>query len=243
MIIIGLIGTLLYYIILFTFIIFFTPIAFIVWVVTTPFDKKRYVNHHLDCVLGKIIIFLNPFWRAKIHGLDKVNNKETFIIAPNHQSLTDICIIASTHLDFKWVSKKELTYVPFLGWIMAMAKYVLVDRKDPRSQFSMMRSCEENLNNGVSIAIFPEGTRSKTGELGKIRDGASMLAKKTGKKIFPVCVHGNHKAMPKKGFIWTKIVPMNVYFLDPIEPGEFKTKELSNMIRDAIQTKLDELNS
>ena len=188
-------------------------------------------------------MFLNPFWRIKIHGLDKVDKKETYVISPNHQSLTDICIIASTYLNLKWVSKKELTFIPFLGWIMTFGKDILLDRKDPKSQVKMMRRCEENLNHGISVAIFPEGTRSRDGELGRFRDGASLLARKTNRKILPVCNYGNNKAMPKKGFIWTNKVVMNTYFLDPIDPADYKTKELSNVVKAAIQAKLDELKA
>jgi len=223
--------------------VLYTPICFIVWVFTTPFDKERVINHRMNSLVGFMLMFLNPFWRTKIHGLENIDKKQTYVIAPNHQSMTDICILASTNFDLKWVSKKELTYVPFLGWVMAMAKDVLLDRKDPKSQFKMMRSCEDNLAKGISIAIFPEGTRNKTGEMGKFRDGASLLARKTKTKILPVCNYGNHLAVPEKGIIWKKKVEMNVYFLDPIDPADYKTKELSNMTKAAIQSKLDELNS
>ncbi len=232
----------MYYVLLGTFMILYTPVCGIVWLVTTPFDKNRLSNNFMNSAVGYMITALNPFWRTKVHGLENVDKNETFVIAPNHQSLVDICMLSTTKLKLKWVSKKELTYIPCLGWMMAMAKYVLLDRKDPKSQFKMMRSCEYFLNSGVSIAIFPEGTRSKTGEMGKFRDGASLLARKCNRKILPVLNYGNHKAMPEKGFIFSKKIVMNMYFLDPIEPGEYKTKELSNLVKAAIQNKKDELD-
>ncbi len=244
MIIINFLGTAFYYLIILFFMITYTPICFIVWLVMTPFDKNRIVSHGMNCAVGYVLMVANPFWRTKIYGLKDVDKKATYIITPNHQSLTDICILSATRLRLKWVAKKELTMVPFLGWVMAMAKYVLLNRKDPKSQFKMMRSCEKYLDNGVSIAIFPEGTRSKTGELGKFRDGAALLAKKKNVKILPVCFYGNNTSMPKKGFIWRKINRQYMYFLDPIDPANYdKTKDLSNAIRDAIQAKTDELKA
>ena len=241
MIIINFLKTIFYYASFLIFMILFTIFNGIIWLVTLPFDKFRRVTHKLNSSVGYMLMMLNPFWRVKIFGRDKVKKGEAYLITPNHQSLTDIAILAAMGIDLKWVAKKELTYIPFLGWVMAMAKDVLLDRKDPKSQFKMMRSCENFLKNDISIAIFPEGTRSKNGELGRFRDGAALLARKTGKKIIPVCMIGNDRSMPEKGFIWTKRVNMEIHFLDPIDPADYeKTKELSNAVKESIQNKLNE---
>lgn len=241
MIIFQFLGTCMYYLIILFFMITYTPICFLVWLVATPFDKYRLLSHKMNCAVGYVLMVANPFWRTTLNGLKDVDYKETYVVAANHQSLTDICILSATRLNIKWVSKKELTYVPFLGWVMAMAKYVLLDRKDPKSQFKMMKTCEYYLENGVSIAIFPEGTRSKTGEMGKFRDGAALLARKKNVKILPVAFYGNHNSMPKKGWIWRRINKQEMFFLDPIDPADYgKTKELSNAVKEAIQAKIDE---
>ena len=238
MIIIGFLVTLTYYIVLLSSFIILTPIAFFVWVFTTPFDKQRKASHKINCLVGWLIVNLNPFWKIKIHNLENVDRNETYIVAANHQTLVDIPMLSATGLQFKWVAKRELTFVPLLGWIMSYAGYVLLNRKDPKSQFKMMRSCENYLNSNMSIGIFPEGTRSGKEEVGRFRDGAALLARKTGKKILPVCMSGNSFSMPKKGYIWTKRIYMNLYFLDPIDPSGFeKTKEISNAVKEAIVEK------
>lgn len=244
MIIVGILGTVFYYTFIISFFIIMTPIAFLAWLISAPFDRQRRISHWINCYVGKAILFFNPFWRVRIHGMENIDKNGTYIFTPNHQSLIDIPILSSTALQFKWISKKELTYLPLLGWIMAYAKYVLLSRKDPRSQIKMMRSCENYLNNNMSIGIFPEGTRSGKEELGKFRDGASLLAKKTGTKILPICMSGNWKSMPHKLIFWTKRVDMNMYFLDPIDPGSFdKTKEISVAIREAIANKQREITT
>ncbi len=243
MIIIGFLGSIFYYTLLIIFMFLYTPVCFIVWVVSAPFDKFRKLSGRMNSLVGYMIMFLNPFWRMKIHGLENVDKNETYIYASNHQALTDIAMLSSTGLQMKWISKKELTFVPLLGWMMGMAKYVLLDRKDPKSQFKMMKSCEKFLNNNISISIFPEGTRSKTEEMGKFRDGAALLARKTNTKILPICVVGNSLAMPNMGFMWTRRVFMNMYLLKPISPSDVeKTKELSNAVKQSIFDKQNELN-
>ncbi len=240
MIFIGILGSIFYAVAIISFFILITPITFLAWVITTPFDKHRYVNHSINCFIGRMILFFNPFWRVKVHNLDKVNFKDTYLIASNHQSLIDIPILTFLFpLDFKYISKKELTYVPFIGWIMAMAQDVLVSRKDPKSQIKMMKTCEAHLKRGCSIAIFPEGTRSRDGELGDFKDGAALLAKVTNTKVLPICMVDNFEAMPHKGIFWKKVVTFHAYILDPIDPKDFKkTKDLSVALKDAINNQL-----
>lgn len=239
MIIIGLIGTILYYLGIVSLFLIMTPIAAVTWVLTVPFDRQRRLNHALNSFTGKMILWLNPFWKVKFHISDKIDRKETYVIASNHQSLLDIPALASAPLQFKFVSKKELSYIPFLGWTMSMANYILLNRKDPKSQFKMMRNCENYLKNGMSIGLYPEGTRSGKEELGRFKDGASLLAQKTGRRIVPVCMSGNSRCLPEKGFIWTKRININMYMLDPIDPADYeKTKDITVAIKDAISKQL-----
>jgi len=188
---------------------------------------------------------LNPYWNTKAYGLDKIDYKKNYVIASNHQSLSDIVMLTYLKpLQFKYVSKKELVYIPFIGWIMGMSSYILLNRKDPKSQFKMMRTSEKHLNNNMSIAIFPEGTRSKDGKLLRFKDGASLLSKTTNRPILPICMVGNDNSMPSEGFVWNKRVNMKIFVLDPIFPENYeKTKDITNAVKDAISKKLEEERS
>lgn len=240
MIIFNFFGTILYYIALTILFATTSLFASIIWLISAPFDKHRRINHRISCFVGQCIITLNPFWKTTGLGLEKIDMNETYVIISNHQSLADIVLLTFlAPLQYKYVAKKELVYVPFIGWIMGMSKYILLNRKDPKSQFKMMKKSEDYLNNNVSVAIFPEGTRSKTGELLRFKDGASLLAKKTNRKILPICMVGNSKSMPQHGFMWSKRVPLKMFVLDPIDPAGFdKTKDLTNAVKDVIGAKL-----
>ncbi len=242
MIIFSFLGTIYFYITQAILFAIATPIAFLIWLISTPFDRERKLNHRISCTVGQFILLLNPYWNTKASGMDKLDKKKTYVLTSNHQSLADIVMLTYLRpLQFKYVSKKEINYIPFLGWIMSMSKYVLLNRKDPKSQFKMMRTCEKHLNNNISIAIFPEGTRTKTGELGRFKDGASLLAKNTNTMILPICMVGNQNSMPRKGFMWDKRVPLKMFILDPIDPKSYeKTKDLTNAVKEAINNKLQE---
>lgn len=233
-------GTILFYFFLISFFTIATPFCFLAWLLSRPFDPLHQIPHTINSFMAKVLLFINPFWRFKVEGRENIKPGKVYVITVNHQSLVDILVLyLLSPLQFKFVAKKELTYVPFIGWVMALAKYVLLDRRNPKSQFMMMRTSEHYLDNGMSIGIFPEGTRSKTGELKKFKDGASMLAKTTGSDILPVCMVGNNNAMPNKGFIWKGVIKMTVKILPAIEYEEaIKIKELTNKAHEAINQAL-----
>lgn len=240
MIILGLISTIIYYTLLITLFIISTPFCLLAWLITSPFDKLRKVPHSINYFISRIVIFMNPYWRISVKGRENIDPNETYVITSNHQSLVDILLLYQLYpLQFKFVSKKELVYIPFIGWVMSLAKYVLLDRRNPKSQFQMMRTCEHYLEKGMSIGIFPEGTRSKTGELNRFKDGAFLLAKTTNSKVLPLCIKGNTEAMPKKGFIWKKVAKVSIEILPAISPGNFdKTRELTQAVRESINNSL-----
>lgn len=236
MIMLQFIGTILYYLFIVSFFVLVTPFCLLTWLITMPFDPLKKIPHSINTFIARVLLLINPFWRFKVEGRENIDPKKVYVVAANHQSLADILVLyLLSPLQFKFVAKKELTYVPFVGWVMSLAKYVLLDRRNPKSQFMMMRTCEHYLERGMSIGIFPEGTRSKTGELKKFKDGASMLAKTTKSDILPVCMVGNNKAMPTKGFIWKNITHMTVKILPAIEYDEnIKTKELTKKVQELI---------
>jgi len=94
------------------------------------------------------------------------------------------------------VSKASIMKIPIVGWAMGFAKHVTVQREDRRSQVQAIRDCDAKLKNGVSIFLFPEGTRSKTGELLEFKRGAFSIARRAGVGILPITVLGTGRVMP-----------------------------------------------
>ena len=114
----------------------------------------------------------------------------------NHESFVDILLISHLPTEMKWMSKIEILKIPLVGWMMRLARDIPLDRGDSTSGAARSAS-RERLDTNVSVMIFPEGTRSKTGELRKFRAGAFNLAIEAQVPILPLACHGTRDALRK----------------------------------------------
>jgi 1-acyl-sn-glycerol-3-phosphate acyltransferase len=117
----------------------------------------------------------------------------------NHRSQADIpaVIAALDEFQLRWVAKKELTRIPIFGWALQRAGHIIVDRSDHRQAVESLRAAREKMQTGISVVIFPEGTRSLPGQrLLPFKKGGFMLAHETGIPIVPVVVLGSGDVLP-----------------------------------------------
>ncbi len=219
------------------------PVAVLIWLVTMPFDSRRYYLHQFSCTWSNLAFWLNPLWRLTVSGKDKIDKKGTYVIVSNHQSGADILVLFTLRLHFKWVAKRILFFTPFLGWNMAMNRYIALRRGKKSSMHRMMEKSKEGLLQGNSMMIFPEGTRSKDGQLQPFRSGAFHLALNAQIPILPIVIKGTSKAIRKGGFLISKQHDLRVVILDPIPYNSFKDmepKQLAEIVHNRIE---DELTS
>ena len=183
---------------------------------------------------GIILSCIIPFWRIRIEGRDNYDRDKTYVIISNHQSILDILILNCLRYRFRWISKIENTKLPVLGWYLRMAKYITIDRGNPDSKAVMMQKSLDSLRQGISIMIFPEGTRSLNNEMGSFKLGAFQLAIMADKPVLPVIVDGTGNALPRHGMVFTPGHTLRIKVLDPVYPGSFGTadpEELSQKLR------------
>src|SRR5256712_5695173 len=166
------------------------PVAVLIWAVTAPFDRRRALLHRFTCFWASLYTWLNPAWRVRVEGRDRIRPDATYVIVANHQSLLDILVLFRLFVHFKWVSKIENFRVPFIGWNMWLNRYIKLRRGSRESVAHMMRACERTLARGSSIVMFPEGTRSRDGRLQPFKPGAFTIAQRTGVPILPIVVEG-----------------------------------------------------
>ena len=183
------------------------------------------------------LIALNPFWKLKVEGLEHIDSNATYVMVANHQSLADIIIIYQIHAYFKWVAKKELLKVPFIGGLLWVNDHVLVSREELSSIKTVYREAAGRLRSGVSMLFFPEGTRSGTDEMGEFKNGAFKLAIKEGRPILPIYIGGTREAIPKGGFIFKTKVNCRLVVLPPIDTTGLKTPDFERL-RDEVWGKL-----
>ncbi len=200
--------------------IFSFSISLIIWVFTFPFDKKRIILHRLTCYCLAFWAYMMPTWRIKVEGREKIRKGEKFMIIANHQSQLDIMMSALLFADFKWVSKAEILKVPVLGWQMALNKYITIKRGYVNSISRMMTDCEKAIETGSSVLLFPEGSRSESGEIKEFKPGAFILAEKQKLPVIPVVIYGTKDALPKNSFVSFGTHQICIKVLDEISYSE-----------------------
>jgi 1-acyl-sn-glycerol-3-phosphate acyltransferase len=162
---------------------------------------------------------------VRVEGARAVDRSQPYVIIANHQSFADILVLYATYLPFKWVSKSTVFNVPFIGWHMYLNRYVSLVRGDKASVEKMAADCKRWLARGVSVLIFPEGTRSKDGRLGPFKPGAFRIAREAGVKILPVVVEGTATTLPKHGIVIRGRSRCRVRVLPPVDPAPFESHE------------------
>ncbi|MGH7297383.1 MAG: lysophospholipid acyltransferase family protein [Polyangiaceae bacterium] len=196
---------------------FFT-VALLVFAVTLPFDRRRVVLHLYSCFWAAFYVYANPIWRMRVRGRSKLPWRGPAVIVANHASLIDILVLFALYRPFKWVSKAENFKLPFIGWNMTLNDYVPLVRGNRRSIARMMAECRKHLARGMPVLIFPEGTRTRDGELQEFKDGAFRLAAEAGCPVVPVAVHGTRHSLPPHGAVLRNGMNALVEVLDPIAP-------------------------
>ncbi len=212
-------------------------IAVVLWAVTAPFDKRRRALHLFTCFWASLYTWTNPIWRVSITGRENIDPDKTYVMVANHLSLLDILVLFRLFRQFKWVSKAEIFKVPAVGWNMSLNRYIPLKRGDKASIKEMMNACDRTIRGGSSIMMFPEGTRSKTGELRDFKAGAFDLARSTDSPIIPMVIHGTHDALPKSGFVLQGRHAISVTVLPevPVDVVEsMSTAELTAYVRTLI---------
>lgn len=181
-------------------------------------DPVRYRTGRWFRRLGVAMTRVNPAWRLSVGGYRPDNPRNPYMVVSNHQSMADIPLISHVPWEMKWVGKEELFKIPIIGWMMRLARDIPVDRSDRRSGARMMLRVVKTLESRCSVIMFPEGTRSMDGRVGKFNDGAFHLAVKAGVPVLPVVVEGSHGCLPKK--TW-KFGPVDIRLevLPPVPAG------------------------
>lgn len=161
-----------------------------------------------------------PTWRRKIEGLENIDKKKSYVIVINHNSMVDILALYFLPLNFRWVSKREVFRIPYVGQLLTIHGDIAIDRS--KGADSMRKVTEDGkmwIGRGASIAMFPEGTRSKSGEIGRFKQGAFALAKEAGVEILPVVMHGTRTVLNKFYLVnWRNVLKVSV--LPPISAEE-----------------------
>ena len=158
----------------------------------------------------------------KVTGQENVDPKQSYVFVANHQSFLDVfAVYGWLPNNFKWLMKKEIRKVPFVGTACAVAGHIFVDRSNPRAALQSMDHIKKELVDGISTVIFPEGTRTKTGEMGRFKQGAFKIAMDMGLPVVPLSLGGFFKAMPSGQAFANPRARVSLHIGKPIDISQF----------------------
>ncbi len=214
----------------------------IIVIIISFFSKKGNICHKLARAWAWSILAASRI-KVTVKGLSNIDSLGSCIYMPNHQSNFDIpVLLAHLKVQFRWLAKIELFKIPIFGYAMKRAGYISIDRSNRKSAFKSLKRAARIIREGVSVIIFPEGTRNLENNIALFKKGGFVLAVDSGVPIVPVIIHGTREIMPKKKlFIQTRDVILEIK--KPIETKDYtrKTKEdLMEKVRQIISDSFEE---
>jgi 1-acyl-sn-glycerol-3-phosphate acyltransferase len=175
-------------------------------------------------------------------GLEHAAGDEPFVVMSNHQSLYDIPVVfQAVPRPMRMIAKKELFSIPVFGRAMRAAEIIELDRQNRRQAIAAIEQAKAMVSSGLSIWIAPEGTRSRSGDLGDFKRGGFHLALGTGARILPVTVSGTRDVLAPGSLRLTRGVRVRVHLSDPVTPADFgrsRLDELVGAVRSRIAARL-----
>lgn len=220
-----------------------TPLVALAFVLTAWWDRRRWWVGRVFRLTAAAALRATPLWTARYTGELPADRDRPYVVVCNHVSLADVVVLGALPWEMKWVSKVANFRIPFLGQMMRMAGDVRVKRNDRESRKQAYGELKAWVERGVPVIIFPEGTRSKTGEMLPFRNGAFRLAIETGTPVLPLALHGTREAIQKGSLVFGRAearvaignpVPVDGLDMDDVE-------ELRDRIRAMIRQARDEL--
>jgi 1-acyl-sn-glycerol-3-phosphate acyltransferase len=216
-------------------------------ILSWPFDRTVFPAHRLTTLWAASGFRLNPRWSLEARNRERLARAGASVICVNHLSQVDITALSTLHGNWRWASKAEMFWVPFLGWAMKAVGTPFVRRGDKQSGKRLLEQCRRWLDLGVSILIFPEGTRSSDGELLPFKPGAFKLALETGRPVLPIIIDGTREALPPKTLDVSGRAHVILSLLEPIDPAPWRAgmdvDGLSRAVHDAMAAELAKIRA
>jgi 1-acyl-sn-glycerol-3-phosphate acyltransferase len=203
-----------------------------------PFDRSGRLQHGCARWWCRMIAWTIGA-RLCVSGAERVRPNRSYVYMANHASLIDTpAMFACLPYPFKIMAKRELFYIPFMGWHLWSSGHFPIDRGDTRKTARSLRHVIDGIREGKSLAVFPEGTRTRDGKLQDFKPGTFKIAVRAGVPIVPVTIRGTFEMLPK-----TTLAPrpgrVDVVIHEPIETAQYDERQLAALIartRQAIES-------
>jgi len=160
-----------------------------------------------------------------VTGLERLDSHQTYVFMPNHASFLDVLLVFGfiPH-NFRSIVQKEFFSIPLLGLTVKSSGQIPLDRKHPRKGLQAIKKAADLLKKGVSIVVFPEGTRSRDGQVHEFKTTLFILPIRAKVAVVPVLIEGTFQAL-RRGSVLLKCTPTKITFLDPISADALSDKD------------------
>ncbi len=202
-------------------------------IVLSFFVRSGNPMHKIARLWGRSILIVSRI-KVSVKGLSNIDPSKSYIYMSNHQSNFDIPVLLGyLKVQFRWLAKMELFKIPIFGHAMRKAGYISIDRNNRESAFESLKTAARKIKSGVSVLIFPEGTRSRDGKIRSFKKGGFVMAVDSGVPIVPIVLTGTSSIMTKGSFrINPGKVSMTIH--QPIQTSVY-TRETKEALMERVQ--------
>ena len=218
----------------------YTVVLGTISLLSSMFDRSGDFGHRCARTWSRLILKTTGV-RVTVAGAERLDPAKSYVLASNHQSIYDIPILFATlPLQLRIVAKASLGSFPFLGWHLQRTGHLLVNRSNPGPD--IVRKMRRLVNESHSLIVFPEGTRSVDGRVGRFKKGSFLVAIDAGLPVVPVSVAASRQVMTK-GRLMVQPGQVQVTVHDPIASAGVARDQVidfANRVRDIVRRDVDE---
>jgi len=212
------------------------PLVALIRVVTMPFDRGAYWAGYTFRAVARVHGRLNPLWTFTVRGNVPNDPRLPYVVVSNHESFVDMLAISQIPIEMKWVAKSAFFKIPIVGFLLMLSRDIKLVRGAKGAGAHVYTAAAERLSTRTSVMLFPEGTRSASGDLGAFKDGAFKIAIEAQAPILPLVVHGTRNALIKHDWRFGRCDAV-VQILDPIPTAGLTLEDVDTLreqVRDLI---------
>jgi len=185
-----------------------TIIVAVMTIIASMLGGARMWGYYIPCIWARIFCLLTLV-KVNVVGRENISKGQSYVFVANHQGAYDIfAIYGYLGHNFKWMMKKSLEKIPLVGYSCKVSGHIFVDNSSPSAVKETMETAEKRLAGGMSVVVFPEGSRTRDGKLHRFKRGAYMLATEFNLPVVPITIDGAYDVMPRTSLLpkWGKIM-------------------------------------
>ena len=219
-----------------------TILAAVFTIIATALGGARWWGYQIPKYWSRIFCALSLV-KVEVYGRENISPGQSYVFVANHQGAYDLfAIYGYLGHNFRWMMKRSLERIPLVGYSCKVSGHIFVDNSTPAAVKHTMEVAEKRLAGGMSVVVFPEGSRTPDGRMHRFKRGAYFLATEFGLPVVPVTIDGAYKVLPRSGKL-PRPGRIILTIHKPVMPGadgKYDLPALIEQTREAIASSLPE---